>query len=139
MPRTQPVLGAVGIAVSNLNVSMDFYTKVLPFVDTGVSYDLPQFLEKVVALPAPNSGSSVVLMQWKTPRNTTNIPVKLALYVEDVHESMEKVRAYGNEILLEAGSGRIGTVSLPTGMARDPDGYILEFNPLSILSPKQAL
>lgn len=133
MPRNQPVLGAVGIAVANLNTSLDFYTNVLPFVYKGQEYKLPMFDEKVVQLPHPGSGSAVVLMQWKPPRNTTNIPVKLAFYVEDVQGIIEKIRAYGTEILLEPGKGMIGDVAIPTGMARDPDGYILEFNPLSAL------
>ncbi|KAF2405560.1 Glyoxalase/Bleomycin resistance protein/Dihydroxybiphenyl dioxygenase [Trichodelitschia bisporula] len=137
-PRTTPVLGAVGIAVASIPNSVKFYTEVLGLKPTGQTYNTPQFDEVVLSLPYPNAGSAIVLMQWKTPKNTTNIPVKLAFYVPDVKAQIEKIRAAGKEIVLEPGSGKIGGVTLPTAMARDVDGYLLEFNPLSLLTAAPA-
>jgi predicted enzyme related to lactoylglutathione lyase len=132
-PTRVTTLGAVGIAVSSLQNSTKFYTEVLGLKDTGQRYHLPTFDEVVLALPGAHTGSAIVLMQYKQPKNIANLPIKLVFYVEDVKVQIEKIRKAGGKITLEPGSGVMGNVTIPTGFGTDPDGYALEINPLTLL------
>jgi len=116
-----------------MTASAKWYIDVLGMKDTGTRYYTAQFDEIVLSMPQPRTGSSLVLMQWKTPKNVTNQAVKLAYFVESVKGTIEKCRKTGVRIVLEPGSGKVGNTTIPTGMATDPDGYLLEFNPLSSL------
>jgi len=131
-PQRPTSLGGIGIAVSSIEKSRDFYVSTLGYTDTGVTFNAPQFNELVLTLPGEHTGSAIVLMKWKDNRVVKDVPVKLAFYVPDVKASIDKMRAVGSKIVLEPGAGVYGTANatIPTGMAKDPDGYLLELNPL---------
>ncbi|TLD39564.1 lactoylglutathione lyase [Venturia nashicola] len=124
-------LGAIGIEVADLARAQKFYTGVLGMKDSGVKYNTPVFDEIVLSHPAPNSGSSIVLMQYKTPQATPKSRIKLVFYVDNIKTTFDAVKKDGREIVMEPGTGKLGNVSIPTGFARDPDGYLLEFNSLA--------
>ena len=132
--RCEDVLGAVGIAVSDIAKSKDFYTKALGLKPNGMEYDTPEFFEVVLKLPGKSTGSAVVLMKWKTPKPTANLPIKLVFYVENVKTTIDKMRTLGAKIVAEPGSLKLRNVTLPTAFASDPDGYSIELNPLTALS-----
>jgi catechol 2,3-dioxygenase-like lactoylglutathione lyase family enzyme len=128
-------LGAVGIDVADLTRAQKFYMDILGMKDSGMKYNTPQFDEIVLSHPAPNSGSSIVLMKWKTPKTSANSRIKLVFYVDNIKKTIDAVKKDGREIVMEPGTGKMGNVTIPTGFARDPDGYLLEFNSLASLKP----
>jgi catechol 2,3-dioxygenase-like lactoylglutathione lyase family enzyme len=128
-----PTLAAIGIGVTNLTASTQFYTSVLGLSNTGQRYSTPQFDEVVLKLPGVASGSALVLMQYKQPKNVANLPIKLVFYVDNVKAQIEKIRKAGMKITLEPGTGVLGNRTIPTGFGLDPDGYALEINPVTAL------
>jgi catechol 2,3-dioxygenase-like lactoylglutathione lyase family enzyme len=134
IPSTCTVtMGAVGIAVSDLQKSQDFYTKTLGLKATGMEFDTPQFFEIIMKLPGANTGSALVLMKWKTPKQTSNLPVKLVFYVDNVKTTIDKMRGLGAKIVAEPGSLKLKNATIPTAFALDPDGYSIELNPVTLL------
>ena len=121
--RSPNFLTAVGIGVSDLRRSVDFYTRVLGMQQTQ-TFKLDYMDEIVVA---HEGRSAVVLMHYTdgSARNYKDNPVKLVFYVTDPAGLIEAIRADGLEITREpepvAGMG--GAV---IGLAKDPDGYVIE-------------
>jgi lactoylglutathione lyase len=124
MARSPDYLTAVGIGVSDLDRSLDFYCRVLGMQKTQ-TFKLPEMEEIIVAHEGRNA---VVLMHYTdgSTRNYRDNPVKLVFYVTDARARTEAVRAEGLEITREPGvvEGMGGAV---IGMGKDPDGYVLEF------------
>jgi lactoylglutathione lyase len=127
------MFAAVGIAVSNMEKSRDFYASTLGLRETGMTFNTPQFDEIVMQLPGERVGSAIVLMKWKTPKQTKDLAIKLVFYVEDVKATMQKIKAAGATIIMEPGSGKLNNVTIPTAFAKDPDGYLIELNPWSVV------
>lgn len=127
------IVSAFGIGVSDLSRSLAFYTTNLGLKSTGETFNTTQFDEIILTLPGVHTGSAVVLMKWKIPKNIANVGVKLVFDVPDVKGTIEKMRTAGHKIVLEPGSGKVGNRTLPTAMALDPDGYIIELNPSGFL------
>lgn len=123
-------LAAVGIGVADLARAEDFYVRVLG-MQVQQRIDLPYMKEIVVG----HAGrTAVVLMHWidGSPRNYANNPVKLVFYVPDARGVIEKIRAEGLAIDLEPEpNAAFGGAII--GLARDPDGYVVEF----IQTPKR--
>jgi lactoylglutathione lyase len=121
--RSPNFLSAVGIGVSDLERSTDFYTRVLGMRPTQ-TFKLDYMDEVVVA---HEGRSAVVLMHYTdgSARNYRDNPVKLVFYVTDPAGLIEAIRAEGLPITQEptpvAGMG--GAV---IGLAKDPDGYVIE-------------
>jgi lactoylglutathione lyase len=72
--------------------------------------------------------NAVVLMHYTdgSARNYKDNPVKLVFYVTDPKAMTDKIRAAGLEITREATP--IETLGgAIVGLAKDPDGYVLEF------------
>jgi lactoylglutathione lyase len=121
--RPADLLGAVGIGVSDLERSLDFYTRVLGMKKTR-TYELATMDEIVVSF---EGRPSIVLMHWTdgSPRNYRDNPVKLVFYVADPVAIANRIRAEGLAILREP-------TPVPTldnaivGLAKDPDGYVIE-------------
>jgi lactoylglutathione lyase len=117
-------IGAVGIGVSDLARSADFYTRVLG-MKVITTFKLDDMDEIVVGFEG--RGSALVLMHWTdgSVRNYANNPIKIVLYVPDPRAAADAIRADGLEIVREptpiASPG--GAV---VGFARDPDGYLVE-------------
>ena len=126
------MFAAVGIAVSDIEKSRDFYASTLGLRPTGMTFDTPEFYEIVMQLPGERTGTALVLMKWKTPKQTKDLAIKLVFYVPDVKAAIDKMRATGAKIVMEPGSGKLKNATIPTGFAKDPDGYLLELNPISL-------
>jgi len=134
IPALATVLGAIGIDVSSIEKSSVFYTSSLGLNKTG-AIDATDFREAIFKLPGTSTGSAVVLVEYKKPKTITP-GTKLVFYVDDVKASIEKVRKAGGKIVAEPGSLKIKNTVLPTALARDPDGYLIEVNPMSSLGAK---
>ena len=118
-------LGAVGIGVSDLQRSSNFYQHIL---DLKVlrTYELG-YINEIVLGRRDAEGAVLVLMNWPndTTRRYDGTDVKLVYYVADPLAVIEKIRRQGLEIIreatpIEALNGRI------VGLARDPDNYVVE-------------
>jgi lactoylglutathione lyase len=123
MPRSPDYLGATGIGVSDLDRSVDFYTRVLG-MKAMQTFKLPYMDEVVVAF---EGRTAVVLMHWTdgSARNYRDNPIKLVFYVTDPKAVTERIRAEGLEITREPTP--IDTLDgAVVGLAKDPDGYVIE-------------
>lgn len=121
--RSPNLLGAVGIGVSDLARSVDFYSRVVGMTQTQ-TFSLDYMEEVVLAF---EGRTAVVLMHYTdgSPRNYKDNPVKLVFYVVDPKDISDRIKAEGLEIVREpAPMANIGGALL--GLAKDPDGYIIE-------------
>ncbi len=117
-------VGAVGIGVSDLKRSGDFYERVLG-MKVLQTFKLPHMDE--IVLGYEGRGSAIVLMHWTdgSPRNYADLPIKIVLYVPDPVAAADAIRAEGLEIVREP-------TPIPSlggavvGFAKDPDGYLVE-------------
>jgi lactoylglutathione lyase len=119
------VLGAVGIGVSDLERSRDFYTRVVGMKEL-TTFTLPHMDEVVVGFPG-RSGSALVLMHWTdgSERDLANLPVKIVCQVPDPAGLAARIRADGLEIVREpAPVPALGNAVV--GFGKDPDGYLIE-------------
>lgn len=121
---TSNYAGAVGIGVADLERSVAFYRDVLGMREL-MTFSLPHMDE--VVLGWGRKGASVVLMHYTDGSDpvTTDLPIKLVLYVEDPVAMATTIREAGYPIEREpepVPSLRNAVV----GFAKDPDGYLLE-------------
>lgn len=122
-----PLLSAVGLGVSDLARSTDFYVNVMG-MEKVRSYHLDYMDEEL--LRYPDGESYIVLMHWTdgSPRNYKDLPVKVVTRTKDPKSLQEKIRAAGYAIMREyAPSEAVGGAAV--GLAKDPDGYTLELLP----------
>jgi catechol 2,3-dioxygenase-like lactoylglutathione lyase family enzyme len=128
---------AVGLPVSNLAASEAFYTKTLGFKPFR-TLRLPEYDETILSLPGSGAaGTALVIMQYKSPRNVTNLPGKLVFNVENMAETMTKFRAAGAKVISEPGSLMVAGKGIPTAFVRDVDGHVIELNPIDFVIPKK--
>jgi len=116
--------GAVGIGVADLQRSATFYRDVLGMREL-MTFSLPHMEE--IVLGWGRKGASVVLMQYTDGSDpaTTNLPIKLVMYVEDPVALTAKIREAGFPI--EREPERVPSLgNAMIGFAKDPDGYLLE-------------
>jgi lactoylglutathione lyase len=121
--RSPNLLGAVGIGVSDLAKSVDFYSRVIGMTQTQTFK--VEYMDEVVL--AFEGRTAVVLMHYTdgSVRNYKDNPVKLVFYVVDPQEISDRIKAEGLEIVREpAPMANMGGAML--GLAKDPDGYIIE-------------
>ncbi len=121
--RSPDFLTAVGIGVSDLARSEDFYSRVLGMKRTG-SFKL-DYMDEVML--AHEGRSAVVLMHYTdgSARNYRDNPVKLVFYVTDPAGLTERIRGEGLEITREP-SPIEGLGGAVVALAKDPDGYVVE-------------
>lgn len=119
------VVGAVGIGVSDLERSVDFYTRVLG-METLQKFSLPHMDEVVVGY-RQRAGAAVVLMRYTdgSNPNVRDLPIKLVLYVADPTAVAAAIRADGLEIVREP-EPVPELANAVVGFAKDPDGYLIE-------------
>ena len=124
MAKAAENLGAVGIGVSDLAKSEDFYTRVLGMT-VQQRINLPHLKEVVVGY---EGRTSVVLMHWidGSQRNYKANAVKLVFFVPDAKGLIGKIRAEGLPIQREA-EVMPEFNNMVIGLAEDPDGYVVEF------------
>ena len=124
MAKSAENLAAVGIGVTDMVRSEDFYTRVLG-MQVQQRIELPHLREVIVGF---EGRTSVVLMHWLDGSNPNyrNNPVKLVFYVPDAKAVIEAIRADGLEITREAEPlADFGNMII--GLGLDPDGYVVEF------------
>ena len=120
----QSRLFAMGIAVSDLEVSTAFYRDVLG-LDEVNRISLPNMEE--VVLQYPGADHKVVLMKFTDgkDRNVTRLPVKLVFQFANVMETAKAIRDAGHQVVKEP--ERVPEIhNAIIGFARDPDGYLIE-------------
>ena len=123
MVRSPNLLGAVGIGVSDLKRSTDFYSRVIGMTQTQ-TFSLDYIEEVVLAF---EGRTAVVLMHYTdgSARNYKDNPVKLVFYVTDPAAIAAKVKAAGLEVTREpAPIESLGGAVVC--LAKDPDGYVIE-------------
>ena len=119
------VLGAMGIGVSDLDRSVDFYRRVLGMEQIG-KLRLPEMDEVLLAYNA-SRGPALVLMHYTDGREVgdAHLPVKVVVYVSDPTALAAAIRAEGLEVTREpAPVPELGDAVV--GFATDPDGYVVE-------------
>jgi lactoylglutathione lyase len=132
-PQKDPLLSAVGLGVSDLARSTDFYVNIMAMQKVR-SYHLDYMDEELLGYP--DGESYIVLMHWTdgSKRNYKDLPVKVVTRIKDPAALMEKIRAAGMTITREfTPSAQVGGASV--GLAKDPDGYVLEILPLRTAAP----
>jgi lactoylglutathione lyase len=124
MAKAAENLGAVGIGVSDMARSEDFYTRVLG-MSVQQRIDMAHLTEVVVGY---EGRTSVVLMHWidGSERNYKANAVKLVFFVPDPRAVIAKIRAEGLPIQREA-EPMPDFNNMVVGLAEDPDGYVVEF------------
>ncbi len=122
MPSTY--IGAIGIGVSDLEQSTDFYTRVMGMKKLQ-TINLPHMNEELLGYEGRSA--SLVLMNFidgSNPNYKDN-PIKLVVYVPDVATVIDAIREEGLTIVQEpAVSETLGGALL--AFAKDPDGYLVE-------------
>lgn len=123
-----PLLSAVGIGVSDLERSTDFYVNVMG-MEKVRTYELSYMNE--VLLRYPDNESYIVLMHWIDGSNPsyTNLPVKIVTRVKDPAALAARIKAAGFGVTREPTPSEQVEGSV-VGFAKDPDGYVLELLPL---------
>ena len=121
--RSPDFLTAVGIGVSDLAKSADFYSRVMGMKETQ-RFKLDHMDEIVLA---HEGRSAVVLMHWTdgSARNYANNPIKLVFYVANPAAIAERIRAEGLTISMEP-TPMPSMGGAVICMATDPDGYVVE-------------
>ena len=131
--QKDPLLSAVGIGVSDLARSTDFYVNVMG-MEKIRSYKLDYMDEEVLGYP--DAESFIVLMHWTdgSPRTYKDLPIKIVTRVKDPVTLAAKIKAAGYEVTREPQpSDQVGGAIV--GFAKDPDGYVLELLPLRQPAP----
>jgi len=126
--QKDPLLSAVGIGVSDLAKSTDFYVNVMG-MEKIRTYEIDYMNE--VLLRYPDGESYLVLMHWidGSKRNYKDNPVKLVTRTKDPVALAAKIKAAGFEVTRDPQpSDQVGGAMV--GFAKDPDGYLLELLPL---------
>jgi lactoylglutathione lyase len=122
----QNTLGAVGLGVSDLDRSVDFYTRVLGMRQL-MKLNLGYMDEVIVGYSG--RGTAIALMHWTDgaygDADYRNLPIKVVFYVPDPPAVAAAIRAEGLEIIREPTPvPELGDAVV--GLARDPDGYVVE-------------
>lgn len=119
------VLGAMGIGVSDLARSVDFYTRVLG-MERLTTLTLPDMDEVILGYDRAR-GPALALMHHTDGRERSyrDLPVKLVVYVPDPPGVAAAIRAEGLEVTREPTPvAELGDAVV--GLAKDPDGYVVE-------------
>ncbi len=125
------ILRTIGLGVTDLDRTVEFYIKVCGMQSLRV-IDLPWLKEVIVGYAAQGfeRGSRLVLMHWidgsRKVEEYRDLPVKIVFQVKDTVRFIERLRAAGCEIIREPGRSKVTNSTSIIGMAKDPDGYILE-------------
>ena len=117
-------LGAVGIGVSDLKRSVDFYGRVCGMRQL-MRLRLPEMDETIMGYGSGQS--ALVLMNWTdgSERNVMDLPVKVVIYAADPKALADAIRAEGLDIIREPEPVKeLGNAVV--GFAKDPDGYVIE-------------
>lgn len=118
-------IGAIGIAVSDLDQSTAFYTDVLGMVVLQ-TIEVPNVKQIVLGFEGVR-GASVLLMKYTDGRSPEceDDAVKFVFYVPDTRAVLESARDANYVVHREAAEvPAMGNAII--GFAKDPDGYLIE-------------
>ena len=118
-------VGAVGIAVRDLDRSAAFYTRVMGMSEL-YRLRLP-YMDEIILGFAGSRGAAVVLMHYTdgTEPVTTGHPLKIVFYVPEPTAVAAAIRADGLPVTREPEAvPELGDAVV--GFAEDPDGHTLE-------------
>jgi predicted enzyme related to lactoylglutathione lyase len=134
-PLAPNSLGAVGVAVSDLSISIDFYQRVLGIgLAVNGTINVPQWNQTVLAFPPGRSptGSQIILMKYLDAPRPKDEQGKLVFYAEDVVGIVARVKAAGGVVTIDVGTAPPPLEGFATIL--DPDGFILELIPNSLVA-----
>jgi lactoylglutathione lyase len=123
---TEPRLVGVGLHVSDLDRSVDFYTNVLGMQQVA-RHDFEGVTEVLVGYGVPGESPSLVLVaraEHPSPLDVGTGFDRVLLIVDDVRATCEKLRAFGCDVTREP--AELAGFPVLLAMAKDPDGYGLE-------------
>ncbi len=117
------------LLVSDLNRSIDFYTRLLG-MDIQRLRNSPERFERgaYVGYGSDDENHALELIQLGAPGENTNIPPwsgHIAIFVSDLYKLCEKLKAEGVTFIEEPGPNRPGSKDL-VAFITDRDGYTLE-------------
>ena len=120
---TDPYIVGVGIGVSDLVASQDYYTRILGMV-FSMDLDVPGFMdEKELASPS-GQRPNMVLMHYDDPMDYTDNPVKLVLSVPDAQTFFSVIEEENADLIVTPpatlASGAI------SGYAKDLNGTTIQ-------------
>ncbi|NOH96679.1 lactoylglutathione lyase [Vibrio sp. 99-70-13A1] len=113
------------IRVTDLDKSIEFYTKVLGMKELE-RHDNAEYRYTLVFVGYEQGGTTIELTyNWDTNEYEMGSAFgHLALGVEDIYASCEKIKALGGNVTREAGPVKGGTTHI--AFITDPDGYQIE-------------
>ena len=117
-------ISGFGINVSDLDRSVEFYTRGLGLQEKG-KYDLGHMHEVLVG--TEGDAVSILLIKYTKRSEAPDIGTgyeKLVLACDDVAGAYERALAEGGTSQLEPRT--IEAMGLTVAMVRDPDGYLIE-------------
>lgn len=124
------------LRVTDLNKSIDFYTKTLE-MELLRQQDYPQGRFTLAFLGYGDESQHTALElthNWDTDHyELGNAYGHIAIEVEDVYQACDAIKARGGEVVREAGPMKNSTSGTILAFVKDPDGYMIE-----LLSPKRS-
>jgi catechol 2,3-dioxygenase-like lactoylglutathione lyase family enzyme len=125
---TAPYLGAIGLGVSDLEKSKDFYTRVMGMTVMGALIKVPGVWDEYILTHKSGKGSALVLLSFTdgSTRNYKDNPIKTAHFVGDARALAAKVEQEGITLMSQPMMFPVQGVNALISLARDPDGYGVE-------------
>jgi predicted enzyme related to lactoylglutathione lyase len=124
VPDNESVLVAVGIGVSSLEASAEYYTETLGF-EFRRDIAVPGFMDEKELGSREMRGISVVLMHYHDEsKDYKDVPVKIVMTVPDAERYAETIAGTNADFVLSAPKEDANAL---TGLARDLEGYWIQF------------
>lgn len=124
------------LRVTNLNKSVEFYTKTLE-MKLLRQQDYPQGRFTLAFLGYGDESQHTALElthNWDTEHYELGDAYgHIAIEVEDVYQACDVIKAKGGEVVREAGPMKNSTSGTILAFVKDPDGYMIE-----LLSPERS-
>lgn len=118
-----PYIIGVGIGVSSLTESRDFYTRMLGLVYAS-DLDVPGFMDEIQLNTPSGARPNMVLMNYEVAKDYENNPVKLVFTVDDAQGYFDFLQAQAPDSIVTEistyGSGAVG------GYAQDLNGTSIQ-------------
>ena len=126
VPENESVLVGVGIGVSSLDASADYYTSTLGLLFRR-DIEVPNFMDEKELGSREMRGLAVVLMHYlDESKDYADVPVKIVLTVPDAKRYAETIAEANEDFVLSQPRSDAKSRAL-VGLARDLEGYWLQF------------
>ena len=123
MSAARVTLAFFKLNVANMDAMLKFYGDAFGFAIVA-TYDIPEFLEHVLALPGQENGPNLMLVEYKDGRNVTAGPGHgpVGLFTDDI--------AVLHDQALQAGARQVTGVfsagDVQLAVLLDPEGHEIE-------------